>query len=327
MRRTRRHALLSLKPLPEPRPRRRLEAIVGMGQVDTRRLELSSMSVVVRRLSWLLAVWLLVIAAPGVDAQQTEMEILDLYLEQFDTYRGAEGVWVNTVYDRCQRTGGTEQTAGLVPVASADATNDLLFQHARWHGERGRLIEPVFTWSDSDPYGIDFLEYHRDLVVTYEGWRAMNGYTVLPAWDPATPIPAEFAYDVGLPCKARESDAPGIVLPTFLTAGGGEAESPFWGYRALCDIPDANRLGKTIEGSWYHADVHLTIGGDMADAGTTLRDPIFWPWHKHVQGIYDAWSACPPLQEDAAGSQAAPAAALPLLGLVLVLVARNRRGQ
>ncbi len=268
---------------------------------------------------------LMLTAIPSA-AAVSEMAILDSYLENFDTYRGAHDVWVTMVYDRCHRNGGTEDTSKLPLVASVDATNDLMFQHAKWHGDQGRFLEPVYTWSDSDPYGIEFLEYHRDLIVTYEDWRALHDYPVLVSWDPMTPIPEEFAYPVAMPCLKRATETPGIALPSFLTVGGGSDGSPFWGYTALCDIPDANRLGKTIEGSWYHADVHLTIGGDMAEAGLTLRDPIFWPWHKHVQGIYDTWMACASLQLDAqsgAQAKATPGVALPV-GLIAVLWASGR---
>ncbi len=141
-----------------------------------------------------------------------------------------------------------------------------------------------------------------------------------------TPIPEAFAYPVDVPCRARESENPGVPLPSFLTVSGGNETSPFWGYTALCQIPDANRLGKTIEGSWYHADVHLAIGGDMADAGLTLRDPIFWPWHVHVQDIYESWLACASLPLDEADhpeAKEAPGPMLPVLFLVLVWVARR----
>lgn len=221
------------------------------------------------------------------------MEILDLYLEQFDTWRGAQGIWTPLVVDRCLRNGGTEDSSKLPVVASVDSTNDLMFQHAAWHGEQGGFLEPVYTWSDSDRYGLEFLEYHRDLVATYDEWRVMNGYPALVPWDPSTPIPDAYAYAVAAPCLERESEDPQVAMPSFLTVEGGSDLSPFWEYTSLCEIPDANRLGKTIEDSWYHAEVHLTIGGDMAEAGLTLRDPIFWPWHVHVQGIYDSWMACP----------------------------------
>ncbi len=272
------------------------------------------------------ALLVLTVAAPSsVAAEASEMEILDMYLEQFDTWRGAQGVGVEMVQDRCHRTGGTEDTSKLPPLASLDSTNDLMFQHARWHGEHGRFLEPVFTWSDSDPYGLEFLEYHRDLILTYGDWRLLNGHPALVAWDPMTPIPASLAYPVDLPCRARESEDPKIALPTYLTVAGGTNGSPFWGYAALCEIPDANRLGKTIEGSWYHADVHLTIGGDMADAGLTLRDPVFWPWHVHVQSIYETWMTCEPPQVAAASDPApreTPGFGLPLALLGVLAMAR-----
>ncbi len=273
------------------------------------------------------AVLVLLAAPASVQAAPTEMEILDQYLEQFDTYRGHGPVWVKTVYDRCLRTGGGEDTSKVPGVASLDATNDLMFQHAKWHGTRGFFLEPVFTYSDSDPYGTEFIEYHAELIRTYADWRALHGYPELVAWDPIAPIPPAYAYPVELPCKARTSEDPQIAVPSYLTIPGGDATSPFWGYTALCQIPDLNRLGKTIEGSWYHADVHLAIGGDMADAGLTLRDPIFWPWHTHVQQIVETWETCAPTQlaqEAGPAAKNAPGVGL-LAGLALLLAARRNR--
>ncbi len=250
------------------------------------------------------------------------MEILDRFLEQFDTYRGAESVWVSLVYDRCHRNGGTEDSSKIPLVTSVDSTNDLMFQHAKWHGDQGRFLEPVYTWSDSDAYGVEFLEYHRALVVTYDDWRVMNGYPPIVPWDPLTPIPEAYAYRVEAPCLKRESENPQVALPTYLTVEGGSDASPFWGYTSLCEIPDSNRLGKTIEGSWYHADVHLTVGGDMAEAGYTLRDPLFWPWHAHVQGLYDTWMACAgPATTDGNDRPGAEARATPGLPATTLLLA------
>lgn len=257
-----------------------------------------------------------------------EMAILDEYLARFDTWRGAEGVGTTVVFDRCHRNGGTEESSKVPVTTSADATNDLMFQHAKWHGDHGGFLEPVYTWSDSDPYGIEFLEYHGNLVRTYNDWRVSQGHAVLTPWDPMTPIPPDHAYDVAAPCLARKSGDPQVALPSFLTTTGGSDRSPFWGYTSLCQIPDANRLGKTIEDSWYHADVHLSIGGDMAEAGFTLRDPIFWPWHAHVQGIHDAWTGCTtnvtveaadPASRDAPGGGAAGW----LTAVALIVIARR----
>lgn len=269
-------------------------------------------------------------ASPAPAAASDEMAILDAYLAQFDkpVYVADEEA-PSPIVDRCHRHGGQEDVARLPLGAGAAATNDLMFQHSEWHGERGRFTEPVFTWSDSDPYGRHFIEYHADLLRTYVDWRAANGHAPLAPWDPMTPIPDSLAYPVEPPCRARESNDPRIPLPTFLTVEGGTDGSPFWGYTALCDIPDLNRLGKTIEGSWYHADVHLTIGGDMAEAALTLRDPVFWPWHAHVQGIVETWQACQALEVEGDGARETretPGLALPgaLTALAVVACFRKR---
>lgn len=278
----------------------------------------------------LLVAALAVASSAKASAATAEMDIVDEYLSQFDKVATYEDTQASMVQDRCHRTGGPEQGATLPQGGGTAATNGLMFQHVEWHGERGRFMEPAFTWSDSDSYGQDFIEFHAALISTFEDWRVLHGYGPLEPWDPMTPIPEAFDYPVGPPCEARINEDPRIALPTFLTVKGGNETSPFWEYQSLCEFPDANRLGKTMEASQYHAAVHNTVGGDMEAAGLTLRDPVFWAWHSFLEGVHTEWQACgQQAMEDATASETAerstPSVNFPLVVVAIGFVALVRR--
>lgn len=237
-------------------------------------------------------------AAAGGSA--LEVDILDQYLAQFDYQFGGERIIVTY----CERQGGFEATGEWPNTPQVGHTNGLLHEHAEWHWARTSIAEPGWSRTDADPYGQEFLQYHHDLVHDYESWRAANGHRPLIAWDPSGPIPAAFAYDMDLPCLNRDTDAPDIARPSWLTREGGEETDGYWWYTSLCEFPSWNRLGKALEGG-YHTPVHEAVGGDMANLWVSPREPVFWAWHKQIDAIAHEWESCP--RADDGGDHAAVA--------------------
>jgi hypothetical protein len=56
-------------------------------------------------------------------------------------------------------------------------------------------------------------------------------------------------------------------------------------------------LGESVESGWYasnfqvnyHALGHIVGSGDMANPVTSMRDPIFWGWHRAIDKILTDW--------------------------------------
>ena len=243
--------------------------------------------------------------APDMGPEQT---ILDRYLHQFDRYP-------NLPY--CARMGGQEMTAdgpGLPPSANHyNLTNSLLDEHMRWHVRHARLLNATGYADDNNTAGLEFVMMHRSMLKSYDDWRVANGAQPLAPWDPVTRIPPELSYNVTYPCHARASEFPGVRLPAWLTVAGGNETSPIFQYTSLCQFQTLNRLGKELDEEGreallhaeglvgsppprppnYHAQVHLGVGGDMADASISMRDPVFWAWHEYLDSHTRHWeTAC-----------------------------------
>jgi hypothetical protein len=68
--------------------------------------------------------------------------------------------------------------------------------------------------------------------------------------------------------------------------------------RGLVDY-SLRELGESIESGWYldayrvnyHALGHVAASGDMGDPRTSMRDPIFWAWHSHIDALMAAWQS------------------------------------
>lgn len=236
-----------------------------------------------------------------------EFEILDAYLGEHDV----GGSWAH-----CQRHGGADvfrEVPDIPLPAPAPYTNELLRHHVMWHKERLSLTTgDAPSASDTDRYGDDFYSFHRAMVLDYDAWRLEQGYPPVAPWDPATPIPPEFAYDAPTPaCQPRKKEDPKLPLPAWATLAGGETDPFFHEYRALCEFPDLNRLAKAIDGhgpETYHSKVHDNVSGDMNLPPTAPRDPIFWGWHKFLdEAVFRTWErecGAPPSDAEASASGA-----------------------
>ncbi len=269
----------------------------------------------------------------GLDDGRPELDILEDYLEPFDLREDHEGVRLTPELEHCQRRGGYRTGGDLPATPQVGWTNTLLWAHAGWHWDYARLTEPEFSADDGDRYGDAFIIYHRHLIEDYEDWRNRTGQPPLVAWDPMEPIPERFAYDVEWPCAPRTSEDPQVPLPTWMTREGGEEESPFWGYTSLCAFTSLNRLGKAMDVD-YHGRVHEDVGGDMDSHMASLRDPVFWAWHKYLDDIAVEWETChdgngtkdsagPSVQARESGSSWLAAAAVAAAASVLAVVRKN----
>lgn len=118
----------------------------------------------------------------------------------------------------------------------------------------------------------------------------------------------------GSSCPSTLSGTGIAVLPSFWKTAVGTTSDPW--YAAGC--PDQNRvktctvstkkslkdytlrqLGESIESGQYrtdfqvnyHALAHIAASDDMSDPATSMRDPIFWSWHSHLDSILTQWQA------------------------------------
>ena len=147
-------------------------------------------------------------------------------------------------------------------------------------------------------HGQHFLDWHRNFVKDLETFLSTQSLTAeekhrfipLPIYNPVDPIPAEFSYSppANHPEWKRVTNSPNWQLPSYFTLAGGNTPDPIFGHTALKQFINAEELGDCIEMSGYHGGLHNTVGGVMATFDSP-RDPIFWPWHSHVDDIYWNW--------------------------------------
>ncbi len=104
-------------------------------------------------------------------------------------------------------------------------------------------------------------------------------------------------------------------LPSWYTVEGGTDADPWFAAGCPVDFDGGGgttcsastktelgdyslrELGESIESGWYrddyrvnyHALGHVAASGDMGDPRTSMRDPIFWAWHGHIDQILRAW--------------------------------------
>jgi hypothetical protein len=118
-------------------------------------------------------------------------------------------------------------------------------------------------------HGNGFLTWHQHFIAELETWLVNNGgasFVPLPFWNPANPIPTQLNKgntNVSMPLPAALKPA---ALKTITT------------YTALNSL--------TVP---YHNAVHNALGGQMPNAQTSPSDPIFWPFHAFLVGVYERW--------------------------------------
>lgn len=188
---------------------------------------------------------------------------------------------------------GQESVAdGIIVAAYLAAKPAIMNSHATWHRDNLKGL--------SD-YGESFLGFHRKLIAEFDHWRMEQGYGPVPAWDPSTPIP-KAAHHPG-----RRSDDPSSVdplcrTPDWLKLDGAGARNRDFGAGRLAEFTSADQLGRAIDSALspnWHTRVHTIIGGDLGTAQRFPLDPVFWRYHKFIDGIWRQW-------ERATGNDATP---------------------
>jgi len=163
-----------------------------------------------------------------------------------------------------------------------------------------------------------FFKFHRQFIGRFQQWRTEFGYGEYFTWDPKDKPPADdkdpsTGENIAHPRNTFYNPATGCggrpcAKPTWFTLDGGPNER--LGLGLPCDTEAGQKslkgavaprfsslelLGCAVEWGW-HGEVHVAVGGTtgLYNAATAPKDPLFWPWHKFVDGIYKDWLASPP---------------------------------
>ena len=114
-----------------------------------------------------------------------------------------------------------------------------------------------------------FLTWHQHFLAELETWLVNNGgkeFVPLPYWNPADPIPVQLN---------KNNTNVNMPLPSNLQPA------------ALKTVGDYMTLNDRMLP--YHANVHNNLGGAMPDPKKSPSDPIFWPFHAYLVGVYEQW--------------------------------------
>lgn len=110
---------------------------------------------------------------------------------------------------------------------------------------------------------------HNVFLGKLENWLVTNDageFVPLPYHDPATPIPASFN---------KNNTNPNFPVP--------DSVRPV----AIANLANYNAVNNILVG--YHNTAHGRYGGQMPNPATSPSDPIFWPYHALLVGIYEHW--------------------------------------
>ena len=115
-----------------------------------------------------------------------------------------------------------------------------------------------------------FISWHQHFIAKLENWLVVNRgqrFVPLPYWNPAESIPTQL--------NNNNITNPNLPRPANLFPKSLKKISS---YTVLNDrlIP-------------YHNKVHDNSGGQMPNPDTSPADPIFWPFHSFLVGIYEQW--------------------------------------
>ncbi len=186
---------------------------------------------------------------------------------------------------------------GFVPCWHEDCRNAIVSTHVRWHLEHEAQRDVLHLFQrmpgephpEEDPYGEEWLGYHRRIVREYDAWRAEHGVAPIVAWAPGTAYPPNFEAPPGMPDRRPAAETERARLPTWATIAGGTEPDPVYGHASLDRFETANQLGKALDFAWHH-DVHEAAGGLMFDVGPSAQDPLFWAFHKFIdEGVFTPW--------------------------------------
>jgi hypothetical protein len=191
----------------------------------------------------------------------------------------------------------------------ADAFDNLLADPGPIHGDpyyeehhhvnHGVIVGPAGV-APFD-YG-GFFNGHRNfmgiLETGLEGESQLIPFRRIPAWDPATTIPAEVQGGVPDPIT-------GVDYTVGNPAGGSDLDADYKAANICANYANANSalptleerlaemeetLGSDVQG--WHNGVHVAVGGDFVDFDTTAGTHIFHPWHTAIDTIWRNWQLC-----------------------------------
>ena len=114
-----------------------------------------------------------------------------------------------------------------------------------------------------------FIAWHQHFIAKLENWLATNGggqFVPVPFWDPAKPIPLELN---------KSNNNVNMPLPANLSVAALKTIASY-------DVLNARLVP-------YHGAVHDAAGGQMPNTDTSPSDPIFWPFHSFLLGVYERW--------------------------------------
>ena len=181
---------------------------------------------------------------------------------------------------------GFEDDLGWEYFGSDPMMSPRMTEHMDWH------TDPV-NRNRTGNYGERFMSFHKQFIDKFDVFRQSKGLLPVSAWDPATPIPAALSHDhilmAGRDTSNPYSVDPHCKTPTWATVNGGSDPDPNFGYTKLSQFQSLDEFGRSIDSGW-HGAVHNTIGGDMSQFHSPI-DPIFWRWHRWIDGIGAKWSA------------------------------------
>jgi hypothetical protein len=136
-----------------------------------------------------------------------------------------------------------------------------------------------------DHFDRHLFTHHEQYIGEMEVFLKANGgsqFVPLPMWNPANPIPPEFNV-----VKPRND---GTARPPLVNLNPNQPKPTQYAYPGVCSFTNADDLGNAING--WHGGVHGSVGGTMGFLATASAAPIFWPWHKYVNTIYEDWLRC-----------------------------------
>jgi hypothetical protein len=155
-----------------------------------------------------------------------------------------------------------------------------------WHANNiGQLCDPQKN-------GEKF-KFHKGVISNFDAWRIMFGYPKVVTWDPANNPP----HVISLFDRTRNQDYQPQPIPSYLTVQRGatkslcssESHTGYDNITKLTDFKSADHLSGEVENDW-HGHVHNAVGGDMMGLNSSPKDPVFWEWHKYLDGnIYDTY--------------------------------------
>lgn len=143
---------------------------------------------------------------------------------------------------------------------------------------RSETVRSVAGFPASDP------RFSRNGIATNPTWWAPNtGQVATDPW-----------FSGG--CPARTSPTNPAISSTCSAAS-----------KRSFDDYTLRELGESMESGWYapnfqvnyHALGHIAASGDMSNPVTSMRDPIFWGWHRAIDSLLTRW-------QNTRGAEAAP---------------------